>query len=655
MEWYKRILRRGHQSRGAVAMVLVVFSAAAEMLALAATSGWAPGVQKQIQPVMAAALIRGFGAPRSSATKTAGDAEAKIVVPSGANQCPSSGAGAACANPKPPAERGTPILPGGMPACPTDSGKPDLGVPGACAPSDSNAVAAGSHATIDLKADRTLLAYGTSVTFQAVSSVNVSGTPYAIEIFDRTTGDLAAACTQSTSCWFAYTGKAGTHVFSAYVVNPTSSVPTTGMIAQSPDVQVQWLGIGLTVESPAVAPPGQPITFTAYASVEVSSVGYIIQFRDANSGRLITYCAQGTTCSTAVIEPNSGRYAVVASLVAREGGHAAADVGTTSAPVGGTWLGVDLVAGSVTGSGASVQLNASANADLSTTPWSIFITTSSGKLIGQPCHAATCAATVPYKAGDQTTYLALIGVQVNKPSHLDVIVRSGPAKPLRVLWGVDSCKESTGLYGSVASAYGGPPDFWGRYLTTTYNCPGISGAEIAAAKAHHMGILPIFDDYDCSNYSGYSTGMGYAQSAVAAARGLGIPAGTGLVVDIEPPGAGCPGAWFVDSSFLEGWFDGITQAHYVPVYYGNTTAGSGFAQGWCGAVAAHPEYATKAFLWSFEPSLIGSWTKAGAPGFGPNWVGCGGDHSAWQYSLSAGSNPDVDVDEALNRLPLWYP
>jgi hypothetical protein len=28
---------------------------------------------------------------------------------------------------------------------------------------------------------------------------------------------------------------------------------------------------------------------------------------------------------------------------------------------------------------------------------------------------------------------------------------------------------------------------------------------------------------------------------------------------------------------------------------------------------------------------------------------------AWQYELSAGSDPDVDHDEALSKMPLWFP
>jgi hypothetical protein len=285
---------------------------------------------------------------------------------------------------------------------------------------------------------------------------------------------------------------------------------------------------------------------------------------------------------------------------------------------------------------------------------------------------------VTLAANDVSQFRAVIGRNANQPrargplasllekapltpSRLDIQVSSALVKPVRTLWGVDSCKALTqdpsgnsGLYQQVLTAYG-PPDFWGRYLTTTYNCPGLSATEISAAHAHHMGILPIYDDYDCSALSGYATGAGYAAGAAAAAIADGIPAGTGLAVDIEPPGAACPGAGNVDAAFLQGWYDGIKQANYIPVYYGDMTAGSAFAQAWCADVLAHPEYAWSAYLWSFEPSLLGYTSKGTSPAFSPNWVGCGGLQFAWQYELSAGSNPDVDTDEALSRLPLWYP
>ena len=35
--------------------------------------------------------------------------------------------------------------------------------------------------------------------------------------------------------------------------------------------------------------------------------------------------------------------------------------------------------------------------------------------------------------------------------------------------------------------------------------------------------------------------------------------------------------------------------------------------------------------------------------------GCAGNMAAWQYVLSSGSRPDVDSDEAISSLPLWFP
>jgi hypothetical protein len=179
--------------------------------------------------------------------------------------------------------------------------------------------------------------------------------------------------------------------------------------------------------------------------------------------------------------------------------------------------------------------------------------------------------------------------------------------------------------------------------------------EIAAAARNHMGILPIYNDYDCSNVVGYATGRGYANAAASAARGLGVPLGRVLAIDIEPPGAACPGAAGVDSGFVEGWYDGIVAARYVPAYYGNGTAGSEFASAWCTTISILPAVAQDSYLWSFEPSLLGSYTKGTAPDFAPQQTGCAGNMAAWQYELSAGSDPDVDTDEALSGMPLWYP
>jgi hypothetical protein len=192
-------------------------------------------------------------------------------------------------------------------------------------------------------------------------------------------------------------------------------------------------------------------------------------------------------------------------------------------------------------------------------------------------------------------------------------------------------------------------------MTTTYNCPGLSSAEIAAAAFRNFGILPIYNDYDCNAVRGYKAGLQYAAEAAAAAVALGIPQGRALAVDIEPYGEQCPGAANVDAGFIEGWHDGVMNASYVPLFYGNGTSGSEFGNAWCSAVSQHPEVALDSFLWTFQPSLVGRWTKAKAPAFTPNQPGCAGNFDVWQYVLSSGAKPDVDSDEALSTVPLWYP
>ncbi len=93
-------------------------------------------------------------------------------------------------------------------------------------------------------------------------------------------------------------------------------------------------------------------------------------------------------------------------------------------------------------------------------------------------------------------------------------------------------------------------------------------------------------------------------------------------------------------------------AHRLPL----GTSGSAFASAWCSAVGKLPHLGTGSELWSFEPSLIGGYSRSSAPGCAPHDTGCAGNIVAWQYLLgSNGPNVDVDQDEALSSLPLWYP
>jgi hypothetical protein len=521
---------------------------------------------------------------------------------------------------------------------------------------------------------------GQQAILTATAAATVTGTRSAIEIFDQTTGTLVGVCAQASQCLVAYTAKSGVHTFAAYVTPPVAQQPTDNVVTSNP-LTVAWFDVKLTTASAPIVGPGKPVTFTAAVTADLGSTGYELGLYDKTSGARLTYCRRGTTCSTTLTKLEAGTRSIIAYVAEASESTPPPTIQAQSAPVVATWLGVTLDANTTHPQrGSSVFMRAKSNVDVTTTPWSIGIYDQQGNLVSDACKSGTtCSARISITTGSTPSFTAVIGsarplvddsaTALVKLVHtaqahaslIDIQVRSTPVQPTRLLWGVDSCKPLTnnptavgGLYGQVAHYYG-KPDFWARYMTNTYNCPGISQAEIAAAAFRKMGLVPIYNDYDCNAVRTYKVGLRYATDASATAARLGIPVGTVLAIDIEPYGEQCPGAARVDAGFVEGWYDGITQAGYAPMYYGDGTAGSDFASAWCHAVADRPETAMNSYLWSFQPSLIGRWTKGRAPQFLPHEPGCAGNVAAWQYVLSTGAAPDVDSDEAISSLPLWFP
>jgi hypothetical protein len=544
-------------------------------------------------------------------------------------------------------------------------------------PQSSLGAPAEQRGTITLAVDRSAPRAGESVILVATASATVTGTTSAIEIFDQTTNTLAGACMQSSRCRVGYSAAAGVHSFTAFVTPPAATAPSSGAIASNP-VQVSWLSVSLAASAPSVVGPGKPVTLTASASVDVGALGSVLMFWDKTTDTRLTFCSSGTICTTMLTEPNGGSHELVAYVASSASATPAGGAEAASETVSPVWLSVVLAANTTyPRAGGTASITATANADLTNTPWSLGIVDQGGKLVDKPCKSgSTCSARVTLTAGPIPFFSAVIGAApppldpstlagellhkvADRAALTNVQARSVAVQPSRLLWGVDSCKPvtgdaagSSGLYPQVSSIIG-QPDFWGRYLTTTPNCPGISSAEVTAAAAHHVGFLPIYNAYDCSAVAGYDTGRSYAAEATSAAAGLGIPRGTVVVIDIEPPGPWCSGG--IDAAFVEGWYDGVSAANYAPGYYGDMTSGSTFETAWCGAVAVRSDTAAGSYLWSFEPSLLGSYNKRTAPDYAPNQVGCAGDVVAWQYELSSGANPDVDHDEALSKLPLWFP
>jgi len=567
---------------------------------------------------------------------------------------------------------GVASLPRGLAACAGDEAKSIFGAVGACPPAStapSKSVAANEDRLrpttpkIELSADRDVVGAGVAILLSVSTSISATGTRWALEIFDQTTKALVAGCARGSACRVAFSAEAGAHTFVAYLAVPSPSLPIQGIRLQSNSLNVSWLGITLAASSLTLVGPGQGVVFTATASVEVGEIGFQIQLFDTTTGEMLTFCAEGTSCSMSLIEPVAGIHRIVASLVSARGLKLAPE---TSAPVSATCLGVIVTATPYPMQGGASVITATANADLAKTQWAIFIFMSPEFLIGHPCAAATCTVSLTLHGTNTPSFFAIVASEdsVIKAGSVSIRLpqaRSAVVTPAWMLWGVDSCAAftqnaagTTGLLAQVNSALG-RPDFWGRYLPTTGNCQALSQTEVAAARNHHMGILPIYKDYDCSAVSGYAAGSAYAASAVRIAIADQIPLGTGIAIDIEPPGDACPGAANVDVGFITGWYEGITAAGYAPVYYGNSTPGSAFGSAWCATVSARPEIEAGSYLWSFEPDLVGGFTRGTAPSFAPYNSGCAGNYDAWQYRISDGSKPDVDHDEATSHLPIWYP
>jgi len=613
----------------------------------------------------------------------AADQNPKLSLPTGMSQCHDSGPGAACvstadATASAPGTASTPpgtgacvplagkVLPTNAATCTDVTTGPSDRPPSPSAQVDPSGVQLPDQLTLTSNSDA--FRAGEATTITATANLSVTSTDRAIEIFDVTSGTLVGACAQGSQCSVDYAARAGVHEFAAFVTTPSQTAATDPSTLASNHLSVGWLNSAITANQTVVG-PGQAITITATSTLDVLRSGRWLEIYDLSTGTRVTYCSRGTVCTTTMRMTTGGAHKLV--------GYVTGKPEAVSTPIYVTWLGVSLSATSIGPSaGGAIWLKATANADLTNTPWVMGVYDQQGRLVDHTCKTGTmCQVSARMDGQSKPVYTAYIGAlpdskpgiiegiarKVGAPAALplvDVQAKSGPVEPTHLLWGVDSCKALIGdptgdLFWAVSRKLG-TPDFWGRYLTDTV-CPGISAREIAIAADYHMGILPIYNDYNCSDVRSYPTGYSYAVAAVAAAQRLGIPAGRAIAIDIEPPGDACPGAANVDSGFIEGWYDGIHEAGYVPVYYGNGTAGSEFASAWCATVSTLPNIAMDSDLWSFQPSLLGSYKKVSNPGYGPYDPGCAGNLVAWQYVLSGGAVVDVDQDEALSSLPIWYP
>ncbi len=448
--------------------------------------------------------VDSVAASQQGCTAAATAAEVSLSVPPGSAECPASGPGAACRTEEAAASLapGVASTPDGRTPCPAATGSSTPASPAACtqvllpeaalttsvaqggliAPpvvtpsvpvSTLRPAAPAPHVALD--AGSAFLQAGDKAVLTATATATVSGTNSAIEIFDTTTHTLAGACTQSSQCIVAYAATSGLHTFAAFITPPGASLPATGTGLASNEVSVTWLGISLVSDSTLVA-PGKPVTFTATSTFDVGMAGRVIVIYDNTTKERLTYCSRGTSCSTSVTLSTGGVHEIV--------GWVPGQPAVMSQSITATWLGASLSGSSTHPStGGTIHLTATANIDLTNTPWSLGIDDQRGQLVGQACkNGTTCSADITLASGETPYYSAVIGAlpppapastlgellsKISGPTALvNIQARSAAVQPTRILWGVDSCKAFTssasGADGLLPQVQGvlGAPDFW---------------------------------------------------------------------------------------------------------------------------------------------------------------------------------------------------
>jgi Rv2525c-like, glycoside hydrolase-like domain len=501
---------------------------------------------------------------------------------------------------------------------------------------------------ISLKASAYALSPGGSTTLTASANADVLPSPYYIEIFD-TSGSRVVACASGTACSGSVT-QAGSAVrnYVAYVAGLGTTNPPPSIQATSSWVQVTWLSVSI-VANPRFLAPGAATALTATASQDIGPTAYSIRITDVTANSVLVTCATGTTCATTTSQPSATNHNFVAYILCVGTGCPLPITRATSSAVTVSWLSVSIKTNtSGVPTGRVVTLTGTASADVTTSPYYIEIFDQAlQQFVGECSGGTSCAAVTTETAAGTHKFIAYIATEASTWPPTNIQATSGLVSVTWVWWGVDSVDAITQAEVDSVTTSLGKPDFFGRYIGQLAGGYNMKVSDATVAHSNGIRILPIFSEFAQGTTSTHATGVYFAQYAATAARRLGIPAGRMIAVDIEPSS-------YVDAAFIQGWYDGMLPGGYVPAIYENPYTGTNryFPGAYCTAVANEPAIASNLLLWSYEPSLAHQ-TRANAYKFAPDAPGCANQTVAWQYNLSAGSNPNVDLDEALASAPLW--
>ena len=194
-----------------------------------------------------------------------------------------------------------------------------------------------------------------------------------------------------------------------------------------------------------------------------------------------------------------------------------------------------------------------------------------------------------------------------------------------LVWGVDSASLTTPDFYACVRENFGEPLVWGRYLGDKEGVSfGLTDDQVELIQSEGAKILLIYNQFE--DGTGYENGRDQAQNAIRLAEEIGAPEGVAVFANVEP-------IYPIDSDFITGWYDVMTDSQYEPGIYGIFDPERDLYVEFNAAADANEEIRENTYLWTAAPN-VGITTEAEAPEFNPT-----GPEGAlvwgWQYGIDA--------------------
>ena len=212
------------------------------------------------------------------------------------------------------------------------------------------------------------------------------------------------------------------------------------------------------------------------------------------------------------------------------------------------------------------------------------------------------------------------------------------------VWGVDSASITTEEMLACVRNNFGDPEIWGRYLGTNEGASyGLTAEEVELLHAEDIQILVIYNHFN--DGTGYEHGQDHAQAAIEMARDFGIPEGVALFANVEP-------IYPIDSDFILGWHDAVTESEYNSGIYGVFDPSQEVYVAFEAAADANPNILDEMHVWTAAPNE-GITTEDNAPVYNPSYPD-GALIGGWQYGLDAETcNIDTNIFDGNVLDVLW--